>query len=379
MTTLMKKCLRRLVLVVCALALAACGNKETKEALTRATMLEDQKQFQDANDVLMDALQKREEKIRADNPPPTDPTDSDALAKIVQQDPEMLKMERAQVVIYLYMERADLASAVYTDILAGHPGDSVVVDLLQDKEPLIRTGAVRILGLAGTPDTIPPLTSATKDADQDVRRAAVAALGTINDPGTVEPLLAALKDPYWFTRSEAAEALGQKGDVRAIGPLLDAVTDSEDLVESAAETALLRLAKAPGASGDPFFSRLNDPNPKIVMISATCLAEQKDKRCVPVLLKLTVSPDLTTRLQALKALGEAGDPSVIPVLRTTLQDNNVNVRGWSIIGLGNLKDQDSLPTLRAISADANQPQTIRDAATAAVNHITGQDDATSGP
>ena len=95
----------------------------------------------------------------------------------------------------------------------------------------------------------------------------------------------------------------------------------------------------------------------------------KDKRSVPVLLNLVNSTDPTTRLDAVKGLGETGDPSVIPTLRQTLKDPDVNMRGWSIIGLGNLKDEGSLPDLRAIDADPSEPATIKAAAEAAINHI----------
>jgi HEAT repeat protein len=378
----MIKCFWRLVLVLGTVAiLSGCGNKETKEALQNATALEDQKQYQDANDVLVEALRKREAKIRGDAGAPADQAASDALLKSVQSDPEILKLERAQIPLYLHLERADLASAVYADILTGNPADTVVFDLLHDKDPVIRTGAVRILGLAGHPDSIDALAGAAKDQDQDVRRAALAALGSIKDPRTVAPLIDGLKDSYWFARSEAANALGQEHDARAVKPLLDAVGDSDTTVQSSAETALLFLSKEPGAAASPddLAGRLNDPNPKVVLTSAVCLAMLKDPRSIPVLLKLLDSPDLTTRLDAVKGLGETGDPSVIPTLRQTLKDPDVNMRGWSIIGLGNLKDQGSLPDLQAIAADAAEPSTIRAAAEAAINHISPSPASTSGP
>jgi HEAT repeat protein len=379
----MNKCFWRLVLAAgTAVILAGCGNKETKEALGKAAALEDQKQYQDANNILVDALQARETKIRADAGTPADQAAADALSKKVEADLEILKMERAQIPLYLHMERADMASAVYADILSGNPGDSVVYDTLRDKDPEIRTGAVRILGLTGKPDAIDALTGATKDQDQDVRRAAIVALGTIKDPRTVGPLIDALKDSYWDARSEAANALGQERDGRAVEPLLNAVTDSDSTVESSAETALLFLSTGPGtpaAPPDDFASRLNDPNPKLVLISAVCLAILQDPRSVPVLLKLVSSPDLTTRLDAVKGLGEAGDPSVIPMLRQTLKDPDVNMRGWSIIGLGNLKDEGSLDDLRAIAADPNEPPSIKAAAEAAINHISPPTTPTDAP
>lgn len=382
MTVLMKKYVWSLVSVACAaMVLTGCGSKETKEALQKTTALEDQKQFQDANAVLVEALRAREVKIRADNAVPNDPAEADALTKKVQSDPEILKLECAQIPIYLHLERADLASAIYSDILDGHGDGTVIYDELHDKDPLMRTGAARVLGLMGRPEAIDALTQATKDEDKDVRRAAVAALGTIKDPKTVGPLLAALKDSYWFVRSEAANSLGQERDLRAIKPLLDTVADSDDTVESSAETALLILCRVPGASTDEFAARLNDPNPKIVLISSVCLALLKDHRAIPVLLKLSSAPDLPTRLEAIKALGEAGDPSVIPTLRQTLKDPDVNIRGWSIIGLGTLKDEGSLADLRAIMADTNESPKIQAAAAAAIEHITGTAQASppSGP
>jgi len=381
----MNKCFWRFVLAAgTAVLLTACGNKETAEALQKSSALEDQKQYQDANNTLIDALRAREARIKADAGTPADQAATDALAKKVQADAEILKMERAQIRIYLHLERADLASAVYEDVLAGNPNDTVVFDFLHDKETVIRTGAVRILGLAGTANAIDALAGATKDADQDVRRSAVVALGAIKDASAnppqmdaraVPPLIAALKDSYWDVRSEAANALGQSHQGSAVKPLLDAVTDSDSTVETSAETALLFLSKptdgaskAPAAPDD-FAARLNDPNPKVDLIAAVCLATLKDARAIPFLIKLTASTDRTTRLDAVRGLGEVGDPSVIPTLRQTLKDPDVYMRGWSIIGLGTLKDEGSLPDLKAIVADPAEPDKIKAAATDAINHI----------
>jgi HEAT repeat protein len=209
-----------------------------------------------------------------------------------------------------------------------------------------------------------------------VRRAAVVALGTINDPRTTAPLIAALKDSYWFVRSEAANALGQEHDPLAIKPLLDAVGDTDQSVEESIETALLFLARTQGAHADDFASRLNDPNPKLVLISAVCLGIMKDTRSIPVLEHLLTSTDSTTKLDAVKALGETGDPSVIPVLRQTLKDPDVNMRGWSIIGLGNLKDTGSIADLTVMANDPTEPDSIQRAAAAALRHISESDGTT---
>jgi HEAT repeat protein len=365
-------CRRLLLVTLGAVVLAGCTSHETKEAIEKAKALADQKNYQDANAVLIEALRAREAKIRAGQTPPTDQAAADADTLKVQSDREILKMEREQVPLYLHLERADLASAVYSDIRTGNPNDKVIDNYLDDPDPIMRTGAVRVLGLAAKPESIDELAKATKDSDKDVRRAAVAALGSIHDPKTVPPLIDALKDSYWFVRSDAADALGREHDMSAIDPLLGVVSDTDSTVESSSENALLMLCTLPGAPAEKFAAHLNDSNPRVATISAIALAVLRDKRAVPSLLKLATSPDVQTRLHAVKALGETGDPSVIPTLRETLKDPEVNVRGWSIIGLGKLKDQDSVTALRDITENTAENPNIRRAANAAVNHITGE-------
>jgi HEAT repeat protein len=372
------------VLALLAATLAGCGNRETREALQKAGDLEKQQQFQAADEVLVAAERAREAELRNKAPDTSSQAGSDDrqiavddLTKKVQADPEILKMERAQIPLYLHWGRPDLASAVYADILAGAPDDTSVYPLVKDADPAIRAGAIRVLGLAGKPSAISTLTDATKDSDQDVRRAAVAALGTIKDPAAVPPLLDALKDSYWFVRSDAASALGNEGDPRAVKPLLDLVADSDSTVESSAENALVSLATHHD-SPDDFAARLSDPNPRISNIAIICLALEKDPRAMPLLIKNAASPDTATRLQAIKALGETGDPSAIPILRQGLTDANVNIRGWSIIGLGKLNDTDSVATIKAIAADSTQPASIQAAANAVVNHLTGAPPAADG-
>jgi len=142
---------------------------------------------------------------------------------------------------------------------------------------------------------------------------------------------------------------------------------------NAAQTALLLICRVPGANKDDFASRLNDSNPKAVLIAAMCLGLMKDPRAVPVLESMMNSNDPETRLGALKALGETSDPSVIPILRQTLKDSDVNMRGWSIIGLGNLQDKGSIADLTVLANDPTQPSTIQSAAAAALRHISNDD------
>jgi HEAT repeat protein len=374
----MNKSFWRLALLVGgAMVLAACGNRATKEALAKSSDLEKQQQYSDANEVLVRALQARETEIRAGAGNPSDQAGADALKKKVLEDAEILKMERAQVPLYLRWDRADLASAVYGDVLTGDPADTTIYDLGRDPDKHVRKGAVQVLGLIADPSSpnlpqiIDALVAATKDGDDDVRRAAVAALGSIKDARVVEPLIAELKDSYWFARSEAAEALAGKNDGRAVIPLLDLVGDSDKTASNAAHDALVELAAGKGAQAKPddFAPRLNDPNVKISMTAAECLGLLKDARAVPVLLKLAASDDPEVRLNAVIGLSVAGDRAALPTLRQTLKDPNVYMRGYSIAGLGKLKDEDSLIDLEHIASDDTQPDAIRSAAAEAVAEI----------
>lgn len=372
----------RLLLACTLLLLVGCSTRETKEALSKSKDLAAQKRYEEANIVLIEALRAREAKIRTmTEDPGTDSEKIKELTRKVQSDSEILKMERAQVPLYLHLNEAYQVAAVYADIIAGHPGDTSVADELQDKDAKVRLAVVRALGLIGGDAVIDPLTTAAKDSDQDVRSEAVSSLGQIKAPGddlakakaiaakVVPVLIASLKDSYWFVRSQAAEGLEREKDPGAIQPLLDTVSDPDDNVEGASENALANLCRLPGVNVEIFASHLEDPNSKVAMISAICLAIMKDKRATPVLIKMAASPDVATRLHAVKGLGETGDPSVIPTLRTTLKDPEVNVRGWSIIGLDNLKDTGSIDALKALAADPAQTPHIREFAAAAANHL----------
>ncbi len=374
----MKKSFWRAALVACgAMSLAACGNKETKDALDKTSDLEKQQQFADANAILVDALQTREAKIRSAAGSPTDPAAIDALKKKVAADSEILKLEHAWVGLYLRWNRTDMAASVYSDILAGDPDDTSMNDFLRDPDKDLRKRAVEVLGLAADPKspnldkTIGTLISATKDSDATVRAAAIDALGATKDPRAFQPVVNELKDSDWNVRFEVVDTLSRLRDERVIAPLLDATGDSDKSVRSSAHDNLEHIASMSDtfAKADDFAARLNDPNPEIEMTAAEGLGLMRDARAVPVLMKLITSSDPEVKLNAVKGLGEAGDRSALPALRQLINDPDLNMRGWGIIGLGKLKDEDSLVDLEHISTDETQPNSIREAASASVEEI----------
>lgn len=372
----------RLLLAGTLLLLVGCSTRETKQALSKSDELASQKRYEDANTVLIDALRAREAKIRTSmDDPGVDAEKIKALTKKVQSDSEILRMERAQIPLYLHLNESYQVAAVYADINTGHPGDTSLADQLKDTDAKVRFAAVRALGLVGTQSVVDSLVTAAKDGDEDVRSEAISWLGQIKDPRSVPTLIAALKDSYWYVRSQAADALERAKDPNAIQPLIDTVSDPDENVEGNAENALASLCLLPGVSVDIFARHLDDQNLKVSMISAICLSIMKDKHATSILVQKAASPDYWTKLHAVQGLGKSGDPSVIPTLRETLQDPNPNVRGWSIIGLDNLKDTGSIDALKAIANDPAQKSDVRQYASLAANHLTALNSAaaTSAP
>jgi len=374
----MNKSFWRAAVVACgAMFLAACGNKETKDALDKTSDLEKQQQFADANTTLFDAFHARVAKIAAAAGNPTDPAAVDALNKKVASDSEILKLKRAWVGLYLRWNRTDMAASAYSDILSGDPDDTSMNDFLHDPDKDLRKRAVEVLGLAADPKspnldkTINTLVSATKDSDPTVRASAIDALGATKDPRAFQPVIDEVKDSDWNVRFEVVDALSRLHDERVIAPLLDAAGDSDKSVRSSAHDNLETIVSGSDtvAKADDFAARLNDPNPDIEMTAAECLGLLRDARAVPVLMKLVTSDNPEVKLNAVKGLGETGDRSALPALRQLINDPDLNMRGWSIIGLGKLKDEDSLMDLEHIATDDAQPESIREAAAASVEEI----------
>ena len=107
MGVLMKICFWRVLpLVMTGLMLAGCGSRVAKDALEKSAADVQQKDYASANNALVDGLKARENEITGPGEPSTDPAVRDALTKKVEADPDILKLERAQIPVYLRMEKA---------------------------------------------------------------------------------------------------------------------------------------------------------------------------------------------------------------------------------------------------------------------------------
>lgn len=118
----------------------------------------------------------------------------------------------------------------------------ILLDLLQDKKPLIKWEAILALGEIGDDSAVGPLLCLLEASDPEVRWTSAMALVKIGDERANEPVLGLMKDGDKDVRWRVAEVLGYLADPRAIRPLIDALREDEWSVKIAAAKSLGMLA-----------------------------------------------------------------------------------------------------------------------------------------
>ncbi len=104
------------------------------------------------------------------------------------------------------------------------------------------------------------------------------------------------------------------------------------------------LGKMPDAVM-PVCSTTQNPNRDVVKTACEILAELKDSRATPYLVKVLDHPDILARGNAAVALGKCGGRGAKDGLLKALQDSVNFVRTQAAAGLGFLKDTTTLPDL----------------------------------
>ena len=293
-------------------------------------------------------------------------------------------------------------------------GDTVVEPLANalrdDGRATVRQSAAWALGEVKGDDAIPPLVTALKkDKQGAVRQEAAIALGKIKGQKVVDPLLDVLKnDKYETTRFQAAVALreiqaGDKGLVDIVKKGLGSFDDGyevqsvQDQVIGAlikdnniptAQFALDALKSADdewvrwalvhviGASAkkvavDAMVEELKHPSYVVRRRAAGSLGGFKERRVVEPLIAVLENMDEMKSIRAAAAfsLGALKDERASASLLTALSDENAEIRLQAAAALGKLKDTKAIPRLSEIVEDPLQPDTVRDAAVAALGNI----------
>ena len=173
----------------------------------------------------------------------------------------------------------------------------------EDDDEFVHPEMLRILGYE-LPSSLEEILTFFEGDDLDMRRIAAHELGNFNSPAVVEKLHGALNDPDKWIRVCSIEALANLDDKTVVKPLCEILEQSD--IEYDIRSNALRA-----------------------------LADLRDPRAMPTLIKLLASENAFTRYDAAFALGEIGDPDAIEHLKeivsdTAMPEENDNDTIWSV-------------------------------------------------
>jgi HEAT repeat protein len=146
---------------------------------------------------------------------------------------------------------------------------ALAAQLRADADRMVRVEAAAALATWATPETVPALIGALKDADSSVKRKAMEALAKLKDPRAAGPLAACLKSdrfhaadclkrfgpgaeeavlPYLddddgWVRLEAAKVLQEIGTARSLPALRQAAEGHDGLLPGAARQAVAAIER----------------------------------------------------------------------------------------------------------------------------------------
>jgi HEAT repeat protein/tRNA A-37 threonylcarbamoyl transferase component Bud32 len=189
---------------------------------------------------------------------------------------------------------------------------------LADGNWLVRQGAVAVLGDTPSSDAIPLLSGMLRDAEPQVRQQAMRALGRRPESAALTVLIAGLRDAEAAVRQESLRALGRvalalrrdgTGDIlqQAAGWFQEVLTRGEPAEQALARGVLLQLGDEQQRAA---LTSLGSAAPPMVR----SLIAESSGGDVALLVPMMKDPDLAVRWAAARALAEQGDRRALPVL-----------------------------------------------------------------
>ncbi len=211
-----------------------------------------------------------------------------------------------------------------------------LLDVLDDPNPNVRSGAARALGKIGDARALGSLIfSLRNDPDVEVRKSAVWALH-MGGARAVVPLIEALSDADEWVRFGAVIVLAKIGDA-AVEPLIEALSANLPIVRANAAETLGRIADQRAA--EALAGALHDPDDEVWQQAAISLGRLQDARAVRYLIRITQIAHSGLRTKAIKALGHIRDVRAVdPLIEVVYQEKDRWMRLFAIEALGRIGD-----------------------------------------
>jgi HEAT repeat protein len=221
----------------------------------------------------------------------------------------------------------------------GKAGVHVLLEALDVRSELIRSGAAAALGLVRDPTTAQRLVELLDDDSRQVRLAAITALGNLRTARAIEPLVERLGDADRSVRSAAHATLVRIGHA-AVVQLIEA------LAHAGTEVFISGILRVLGEFRDaralvPIMNHIGHTYMR-VRVAAVDAAVAYGEDAVPYLLDMLVqnavpvedlirdaekNPQKRNRLRTIRALGELKDSRAVSVLKEIGQERDAEIRG----------------------------------------------------
>lgn len=212
--------------------------------------------------------------------------------------------------------------------------------LMQEKEPLASVfEAVRRTAVTAPPELV-KLLAHTNAA---TRKLAVQALGEIGDRASIAEVVKAAKDADAGVAAEAIQALALFGGADGVAPILAATDHKDPGVRLAAVRALGSYRTPEDISADEalpkVLAHLKSDNPEVRIEAAKTLGAMKIKRGIDTLVGIAGNgkEPSVVRKAALEALGSIGNGAGLAALTAALADADAEVRTSAAKAIGALR------------------------------------------
>lgn len=236
-------------------------------------------------------------------------------------------------------QKQNTAQAVGYDTLIGR---------LENRDPLIRREACRLLGELADPRAIPPLGKMTQDLDEETRFRAVEALGSFLNRDTIPFLAAATRDPSRRVKLTAIEGLVTLYiNVQAPGGITGVFHKAIDVFRQSGDDLVI----APGTDVDPrvveaLGKAVGDPDDETAKSAARSVGILRGNAAVPEMSAILFHAPPAVKVEILKAFQKIRDKRASPEVARLLANSDKGVRAQAAYTLGLLGARDGTDALR---------------------------------